>query len=82
MGRELTAHLFDIQSFSIHDGPGHRTTLFFSGCPLNCWWCCNPEGKEKKDQLLYLENNCSHCHRCMENCSKKAILVDDRSYLK
>ena len=35
--------IFDIKRFAIHDGPGIRTTVFFKGCPLNCWWCHNPE---------------------------------------
>lgn len=40
----MTGDIFDLRKFSIHDGPGIRTTVFFSGCPLSCWWCHNPEG--------------------------------------
>jgi pyruvate formate lyase activating enzyme len=39
-----TGNIFDLKKFAIHDGPGIRTTIFFSGCPLGCWWCHNPEG--------------------------------------
>ncbi|MBU8922203.1 MAG: glycyl-radical enzyme activating protein [Bacteroidales bacterium] len=39
-----TGKIFDLKKFAIHDGPGIRTTVFFSGCPLDCWWCHNPEG--------------------------------------
>lgn len=40
----MKACIFDIKRFAIHDGPGIRTTVFFKGCPLKCWWCHNPEG--------------------------------------
>jgi pyruvate formate lyase activating enzyme len=40
----MTGDVFDLRKFSIHDGPGIRTTVFFRGCPLSCWWCHNPEG--------------------------------------
>lgn len=40
----MKACIFDIKRFAVHDGPGIRTTVFFKGCPLNCWWCHNPEG--------------------------------------
>lgn len=50
----MTGDIFDIKRFAIHDGPGIRTTVFFSGCPLDCWWCHNPEGigKVKSDAML------------------------------
>jgi pyruvate-formate lyase-activating enzyme len=44
----LTAGIvFDIRRYSIHDGPGIRTAVFFKGCPLNCWWCHNPESQSR-----------------------------------
>jgi len=45
-----TGFIFDIKKFSIHDGPGIRTTIFFKGCPLNCWWCHNPESQKKEPE--------------------------------
>lgn len=45
MTTELTGDIFDIKRFAIHDGPGIRTTVFFRGCPLVCWWCHNPEAR-------------------------------------
>lgn len=44
--------IFDIKRFAIHDGPGIRTTVFLKGCPLNCWWCHNPEGKHKEPEKI------------------------------
>src|SRR5210317_944029 len=43
--------IFDIKKFAIHDGAGIRTTVFFKGCPLNCWWCHNPESKNSNQEL-------------------------------
>lgn len=43
--KDRTGVIFDIKRYAIHDGPGIRTTVFFKGCPLDCWWCHNPEGK-------------------------------------
>ncbi|MEQ8224067.1 MAG: 4-hydroxyphenylacetate decarboxylase activase [Candidatus Eremiobacterota bacterium] len=70
--------VFDIQSHSIHDGPGCRTTVFMMGCSLRCIWCANPEGQEKKERLLYRKNKCAgkDCVRCIEACPHKALKKD------
>ncbi len=47
-----TGRIFNIQRFSIHDGPGVRTIVFLKGCPLRCRWCCNPEGQEWREQIM------------------------------
>lgn len=59
------AVLFDIQGFSVHDGPGGRTTVFFKGCPLSCYWCCNPESQQLAPQLMYRHSSCVHCFGCV-----------------
>ena len=51
--RLVEGAIFDIQRFSIHDGPGIRTTVFFKGCNLRCLWCHNPESQNPAPQLLY-----------------------------
>lgn len=66
-------NLFDIQRFSLHDGPGIRTTVFFKGCPLHCPWCSNPESQSREPQILYMENKCVGCGRCANACPQKAI---------
>ena len=56
--------VFDIQRFSVHDGPGIRTTVFMKGCSLRCAWCHNPEGLSAETQLKYDGSLCIHCGRC------------------
>ena len=65
--------IFNIQKFSIHDGPGIRTTVFFKGCPLKCKWCSNPESQLSKLQILYDFEKCIHCKTCLHTCSHQAI---------
>ncbi len=65
--------IFDIQRYSIHDGPGIRTLIFFKGCPLRCKWCSNPESWHPSPQLLYDESTCVGCGSCIEACSHMAI---------
>lgn len=59
----------DIQRFSLHDGPGIRTTVFLKGCPLSCTWCHNPEAILHRPQLSFNPDKCANCFRCVEACS-------------
>ncbi len=73
---ELKAWIFDIQRYSINDGPGIRTTVFFKGCPLKCLWCDNPESQSQKSQLFHFETLCSKCQRCISICPNEAVSAD------
>ena len=64
----VQGRIFEIQRFSIHDGPGIRTTVFMKGCPLRCLWCHNPESVERNPQLSFLENKCIGCGYCLKAC--------------
>jgi pyruvate formate lyase activating enzyme len=68
-----TAVIFNIMRFSTQDGPGIRTTVFFKGCPLSCWWCHNPESQRLQPELVYLEERCRHCGDCVTACPQHAI---------
>jgi pyruvate formate lyase activating enzyme len=68
--------IFDIKKYSIHDGPGIRTTIFFKGCPLRCWWCHNPESQSPKLELMLRGQRCIRCGACAEVCTEEAIGVD------
>jgi pyruvate formate lyase activating enzyme len=73
--------VFDIQTYSLHDGPGIRTTVFLKGCPLSCIWCQNPESQHHQPEvMLYLER-CTGCSQCVSACPNQAIqIVDGKSH--
>ena len=66
--------LFNIQHFSLHDGPGIRTTVFFKGCNLRCKWCHNPESQNFQKEILFYKNKCTGCGRC------NGVTVDDDKF--
>ena len=66
----MTGTIFDIQRFSIHDGPGIRTTVFFKGCNLRCLWCHNPESQSAKPQLMFYRDKCVGCGECKKVCPR------------
>ncbi len=71
-----TGCVFNIQQYSVHDGPGIRTTVFLKGCPLSCRWCCNPESMQSSPELAYNQSKCigvEECSRCKTACSFGAI---------
>lgn len=65
--------IFDIKRYSLHDGPGIRTTVFLKGCPLNCPWCQNPESRDYSAQVLFREAECIVCGTCTDECPTGAI---------
>lgn len=65
--------VFNIQRYSIHDGPGIRTIVFLKGCPLRCKWCSNPESQELMPELSYMKKSCTQCCTCVQVCPKNAI---------
>lgn len=64
----MTGTVFDIKEFSVHDGPGVRTTVFMKGCPLSCKWCHNPEGLSPHAELMVRTARCRHCGLCRVPC--------------
>ncbi len=64
----MNGSIFDIQPFSLHDGPGTRTTVFMQGCPLRCNWCHNPESQPYEGALLFYPARCIGCGACVEVC--------------
>lgn len=72
-----TGLVFDIKRFSIHDGPGIRTTVFLKGCPLHCPWCHNPESQDTKPDVMLRPGRCIGCEACIEVCPEHAISTSE-----
>lgn len=77
--RDKTGVIFNIQKFSVNDGPGIRTVVFLKGCPLHCKWCANPESQSTKVQILWDSKKCIGCHHCIDICHNHAISVKNNS---
>jgi pyruvate formate lyase activating enzyme len=73
--------VFNIQRYSVDDGPGIRTTVFLKGCPLRCKWCHNPESISPKQELVLHENRCLRCGDCMTLCKNNAIISEDGKFV-
>lgn len=73
MSTTVRGSVFNIERYSVHDGPGIRTLVFLKGCPLSCLWCCNPESQKAHPELLFFEENCIGCGACIQACSQGAI---------
>jgi pyruvate formate lyase activating enzyme len=73
----MAGWITDIQSFSTHDGPGIRTTVFFKGCPLHCAWCANPETIRPEPELYFRKGKCKSCGRCVPTCEAAAISLTE-----
>ena len=70
-------YIINIQKFSVHDGPGIRTTVFFKGCPLRCAWCHNPESQHYGREFLFDGEKCTGCGYCVKGCNQGAIHVEE-----
>ncbi len=75
---QLTAPIFNIQSYSIHDGPGIRVTVFEKGCPLKCLWCANPESNLETPQLMTYASRCTGCGLCVTACPNACIRIVEK----
>ncbi len=71
--------IFDIQRYSLHDGPGIRTVVFMKGCPLACLWCANPESQRAEPELMLSARLCLACDECVRVCSRNAIAIQSSS---
>jgi pyruvate formate lyase activating enzyme len=73
---DSTGWVFNIQKFSVHDGPGIRTSVFLKGCPLRCVWCDNPESQSMEPQIVFWDEHCIRCSACIAVCTQSAIVAD------
>ncbi len=77
-----TGTVFNIQKYSIHDGPGIRTTVFLKGCPLACQWCHNPESLAMPAEVVFFKNKCIGCGDCVQSCPNEALAITDLGLVK
>jgi len=75
----LKALIIYIQKYSIHDGDGIRTVIFFKGCPLSCTWCHNPESRSFDPQLIYNKDKCTLCLACISSCPENIVYFDEKA---
>lgn len=75
---EVTGTIFNLQRFSVQDGPGIRTTVFVKGCPLTCPWCSNPESINPYPEVAHVAAMCQHCGSCIKVCEQKAISFEEK----
>jgi len=64
----MKGYISNIQPFSLHDGPGIRTTVFMKGCDLKCFWCHNPEAMDKDRTIAFYQHKCIGCNECVKVC--------------
>ncbi|MGE5397617.1 MAG: glycyl-radical enzyme activating protein [Chitinophagales bacterium] len=81
-GENSRALIFNIQRFSLQDGPGIRTLVFFKGCSLRCLWCSNPESQKAVPELMYDERVCQRCGKCSDTCPDKALCFDENDCVR
>lgn len=78
--KAMKGEVFNIQKYSVHDGPGIRTIVFLKGCPLRCQWCSNPESQKREPQLAYNVGRClttAKCKHCLTACPNDALAVQE-----
>ncbi|MEG0360921.1 MAG: glycyl-radical enzyme activating protein [Longicatena sp.] len=73
--------VFNIQKFSIHDGPGIRTNVFLKGCPLHCPWCSNPESQNSEIELIWDNTKCCDCNSCVNLYDNKLSFIKDKKFI-
>ena len=83
MEMQITGKIYDIQGFSLQDGPGIRTTVFLKGCPLRCPWCHSPESQQFYPQLSWMSMRCigiEKCGKCLSACPRSAIAPGQKTH--
>jgi len=73
--------VFNLMRFSLHDGPGIRTTVFLKGCPLRCRWCHNPESQSSEPEVIYFDERCVRCGDCVHACPNGALRLEEQLLL-
>ncbi|AGB79499.1 glycyl-radical enzyme activator family protein [Enterobacteriaceae bacterium strain FGI 57] len=78
---KMRGRVFNIQRFSLHDGPGIRTVVFFKGCQMSCIWCANPEGLRQENDIFWRAASCEHCGACVGVCQSGVHQWDGKKHV-
>lgn len=74
--------IFSIKHYALHDGPNIRTTVFFKGCPLSCFWCHNPEGIDAQIEIVTIADKCIGCKECIHGCPESALAFTEQGLVR
>lgn len=77
----LPVRIFDISEFSKDNGPGRRAVVYFQGCNIHCKWCHSPHSQPRTSPLLFNQNNCVKCKRCVAACSRKVHRFEGNKHI-
>jgi len=80
--KNKSGYVFNIQKFSVHDGPGIRTIVFLKGCSLHCPWCSNPESQSAAPELAWSASKCMGCNLCVKSCPQQVITQGEHGEIK
>jgi len=79
---EIKGLIFNIQRYSVDDGPGIRSTVFLKGCPLSCPWCSNPESQSREPEIFHRDISCVSCGKCVSVCPQQAISLKEEKGIR
>ena len=79
--KNLRGMVLRTEKGSVYDGDGMRTVIYMKGCPLHCWWCSTPESQKFQRELGYMQDRCTGCGKCVQECPSQALALDESHHV-